>query len=62
VPSSRFLTLKEIASLLELSPDTIRRRSRELGLDQCRDKLSRRPIRFFKLAALEALRSRGLAQ
>ena len=39
--STKFVSIKEIASAMELSPRTIHRREREFGLHHCRDKASK---------------------
>ena len=55
----RFVTIKEIADKLEWCDDTVRRHRRQLGLDQCRDKIQERPERFFTEKVERALRENG---
>ncbi|MGA2685907.1 MAG: hypothetical protein ABSF51_12735 [Verrucomicrobiota bacterium] len=55
----KFVTLKEIAAALEISPDTLRRRLADFGLDQCRDATSKKPIRFHRAAAMRELAKKG---
>ena len=58
----KFVSLKEIADALQISPKTVFRRLRDFGLDKCRDRNCKKPIRFFKAAAKHALRERGFLQ
>jgi Winged helix-turn-helix DNA-binding len=57
--TNRFISLKEISAILELSPSTVRRRLRDFGLDACRDKLLKKPIRFHAAAAGRVLAEKG---
>lgn len=44
--TSRYMTIKDIARALEVSTDTVKRRARDLHLEQFRDRFSKRPIRY----------------
>ena len=56
---SKFVTLKEIANAVELSPRTIIRREHNLGLDSCLDKICRKPRRYRRDDAEDALEENG---
>lgn len=43
---SKFLTRKEVAALLEISVDQLRRREKAIGLDRARVNVSRQCIRY----------------
>ena len=58
----KFVSLKEVAAALEISPKTVLRRLRDFGLDNCRDRHCKKPIRFLKADAERALRERGFLQ
>jgi len=49
------ITVKEIASVLNVSQDTVRRRRKQWGLEECRCRMVLKPITFFRMAASEAL-------
>jgi hypothetical protein len=59
--TSRFIHLKELAAdpAIELSTKTVLKKLRLLGLEECRDKLSKKPIRFHRAAARAALLAKG---
>lgn len=44
--SLKFLTRKEVASLLEISVDQLRRNESKIGLDKARVRVSRQCIRY----------------
>jgi hypothetical protein len=50
---------KELAAANELSSTTIARREHVLGLDQCRDRTCKRPIRYLRAAAAQRLLAAG---
>lgn len=49
------ITLKELAAAIGVSEDTVRRRMKDWGLDQCICAATRRPLVFFKEQAGAAL-------
>lgn len=55
----RTITRKEIAAANDLSDDTISRREKLLGLDECRDNTCARPIRYKRAEATRRLRAQG---
>lgn len=59
---NKFVSVKEIADALQISPKTVFRRLHDFGLDKCRDRNCKKPIRFFKAAAERALRMKGFLQ
>ena len=54
-----FVTLKEIAAVLWLTPDGVRKAEAAYGLDKCRDQFCRKPRRYHKEAVIRELRGRG---
>lgn len=56
----RFLTRKDIAQELEVSPDSIRRNEVRLGLREARRDVNGRLVRYDAAAAYEALRKRKM--
>ncbi len=54
----RFLTRKEIAGILDIKSETVRRNERKLGLDKCRSS-HENPVRYHRHQAEETLRRRN---
>jgi hypothetical protein len=58
--SSKFLTRKEVGAAIDISSSSVARKEHHFGLDVCRDKICRKPIRYYITSAINALRERGI--
>ena len=58
---SRYITAKQLEDEVEMDERHIRRpeTQRRLGIDKCRDRTCKRPLRWPVRACAEALRQRG---
>lgn len=59
---SNYITRKEIAAANEVSDDTIARNEKRYGLDTCRDRACRKPVRYRAVEARARLREQGLRE
>ena len=56
----RFINRKEIAQLLEVSIDTVRREETRWGIAQFRRNVTKRQVDYVRRYAIDALQRRGL--
>ena len=57
---ARWLTRQDVALMIDLSVDVVRRNEKRLGLSDIRVDLNKRSIRYRGAEARAALRARGL--
>ena len=53
----RFMTRGDVALLLEISPDMVRRNEKRLGLDRCRVDVNAKVVRYWRGKARKALKA-----
>lgn len=57
---SRYITRQEIAVMVEVTEDVVRRSEQRFGILPHRQKLSRRCVRYLRAPSIAALKKRGL--